>query len=69
MKSGVCPKCSSQEVFMDYGPRHGINVPVTMLMPLSTHLYICADCGYLEFYTPTGFELQKVKEKFRKVKK
>lgn len=53
---------------MDYGPRHGIIVPVHMFSVHPAHLYVCADCGYLEFYAQTGFDLQKAKEKFRKVK-
>lgn len=69
MKSGICPKCESEEVFVDYGSRNGIVIPVGMLLQLSTNLYVCADCGYLEFYTPIGFDLQRVKEKYRKVKK
>ena len=68
MKTGSCPKCSSGEVYIDSSGRHGIDVRVSNLYVQPTHLYVCADCGYLEFYAQTGFDLQKVKEKFRKVK-
>ncbi len=47
--------------------RHGIIVPISFT-PHQTHLYICADCGYMEFYAQTGFDLQKVKKRFRKAK-
>lgn len=69
MKDGICPKCKSEEVYIDKAIRHGIIVSIQMLAAHPTHLYVCADCGYLEFYAQTGFDLQKVKEKFIKVKK
>ena len=69
MKSGICPKCNSEEVYVDSTNRHGIVIPIQSFAIHPTHLYICADCGYLEFYAQTGFDLQKVKEKFRKVEK
>lgn len=68
MKDGICKKCGSAEVYVD-SSKHGIIVPVSNFTVHPTHLYVCADCGYLEFYAQTGFDLQKVKEKFRKVKK
>ena len=68
MKSGICPKCKSAEVYVDSNGRHGITVPIQNFAVHPTHLYVCAECGYLEFYAQTGFDLSKVKEKFRKVK-
>lgn len=68
MKSGICPKCGSAEVFVDSSRRHGIIVPVGSLDTHQTHLYVCADCGFVEIYAQTGHDLSKVKEKFRKVK-
>ena len=67
MKDGTCPKCGSEEVYVD-STRHGIIVPVTAFTQAQTHLYLCADCGYMEFYAQTGFDLQKIKERFRKAK-
>ena len=66
MKSGICPKCKSEEVYVDSSARHGVIVPISTYH--QTDLYVCADCGYLEYYALTGFDLQKVREKFRKVK-
>ncbi len=68
MKSGICPKCKSEEVYVDNGIRHGITVPIHAFAVHPTHLYVCADCGFLEFYAQTGHDLSKVKEKFKKVK-
>jgi predicted nucleic-acid-binding Zn-ribbon protein len=69
MKDGICPKCQSEEVYIDSGVRHGIMIPIHTFTPHQTHLYVCADCGYLEFYAQTGQDLSKVKERFRKVKR
>lgn len=69
MKSGICPKCSSEEVYSDSSGRHGIDLKISYTHVHPTHLYICADCGYMEFYAQTGFDFQKVKEKYQKVKK
>lgn len=68
MKEGICIKCGSENVYVDSTNRHGINIPVRNMMIHPTHLHICVDCGYMEFYAQTGFDLQTVKEKFRKVK-
>lgn len=69
MKSGICPKCKSEEVYLDSGVRHGIFVPIHTFAPHPTDLFVCADCGYLEFYAQKNFDLSKVKERFRKVKR
>jgi predicted nucleic-acid-binding Zn-ribbon protein len=68
MKSGVCPKCKSEEVYVDNGIRHGIVVPIHALSVHPTELYVCANCGFLEFYAHTEYDLSLVKERFRKVK-
>lgn len=69
MKDGICPKCNSEEVYFDGTGRHGIDLKISYSYVHGTHLYICADCGYIEFYAQTGFDLQKVKEKYQRVKK
>lgn len=69
MKNGVCPKCSSEEVYFDGSGRNGVQITISMMLVKPTHTYVCADCGYLEFYAQTGFDLSRVKEKFQKVKK
>lgn len=68
MKNGVCLKCKSEEVYVDSTNRHGIIVPVSAFYH-QTHQYVCADCGYLEFYAQTGHDLSKIKQKWCKVKK
>ena len=68
MKDGLCPKCGSEEVYVDSTIRHGIIVPVSAVYH-QTHQYVCADCSYLEFYAQTGHDLSKIKQKWRKVKR
>jgi predicted nucleic-acid-binding Zn-ribbon protein len=67
MKSGVCPKCGSSEVFGDTGNTHGISVSAWAFPQLATVLLVCAECGYLEFYVEDEEKLAKLKEKLRKV--
>ncbi len=69
MKDGICPKCKSEEVYVDYGMRHGVIIPIHTFAPHPTKLYVCAECGYLEFYAQTGHDLSKVKVIFQKVKR
>lgn len=69
MKSGVCPKCNSEEVYVHKAPGpHGLIIPIQTFAAQPSSLFICADCGYIEVYAETGFDLSKVKEKFTKVK-
>lgn len=69
MKDGICPKCNTEEVYFDNSGKHGIDLKISCTYVHLTHLYICADCGFMEFYTQTGFDFQKVKERYQKVKK
>ncbi len=68
MKNGICPKCSSEEIYIDSNNRHGIGKPIQEFSA-QTHYYCCTDCGYIEIYAQTGYDLSKAKEKFIKVKK
>lgn len=67
MKSGICPKCKSEEVYVDSND-HGFTLRIHMFSPHQTHTYVCSDCGFIELYAEKGHDLDKVKEKFRKVK-
>ncbi len=69
MKGGSCPKCESAEVYVHEAPGpHGLIIPIHKFAAHPTDLFVCADCGYIEIYAKTGFDLQKVKEKFKKAK-
>ncbi len=67
MKEGICPKCNSEEVYMDSHTKQGL-FPMQRFVVNPPHIYVCINCGYLEFYVQTGHDLSKAKEKFIKVK-
>lgn len=68
MKDGVCSKCKSEEVYLSSRETHGVRVPISW-MDVFTDLYVCASCGYLEFYVESKTDLEKVPQKLKKVKK
>ena len=67
MKSGICPKCESREVYGNGDWSHGIGVDRMAIFPMNTILLVCADCGYLEFYVENEKDLVKIKKKFQKI--
>lgn len=67
MKSGICPKCRSTEIYGDIGHPHGIYVEKLAFRPMNTILLVCVDCGYLEFYIENEKDLDKIKKNLRKV--
>ena len=67
MKSGICPKCGSNEVYGDLNSTHGISVDRMSLPQINTILLACSDCGYLEFYIDNEKDLEKVKKRFGRV--
>ena len=66
MKSGICPKCGSSEVYGNTGSSHGIVVDAWAPW-LKTILLVCTGCGYLEFYVEDEAQMAKLKKKFGKV--
>jgi predicted nucleic-acid-binding Zn-ribbon protein len=68
MKSGTCPKCNSDEIYKGNSESLvSIRTSALHVQPATT--YICIDCGYFEFYALPGFDLDRVKERFERVKK
>ena len=68
MTRGVCPKCNSEEIYKGQ-PLYNAGLQTGFLVPLPPQTYVCTDCGYYEFYAFTGPDLDRVKERFEKVKK
>ncbi|HMM81348.1 MAG TPA: zinc ribbon domain-containing protein [Pyrinomonadaceae bacterium] len=68
MKSGICPKCGSDEVYMG---RTGswVGVRTNVLHNQWPETYVCIECGYYEFYAIPGYDLDQVKKRLEKVKK
>lgn len=67
MKSGVCPKCGEREVYTRRDGSYGLTVPISMFSKTLLEIYVCARCGYLEFYVQSEEKLKQVPETFKKV--
>lgn len=68
MKSGVCPKCGSEEVYRGK-PLYPTSIPANAIALEGAGQYICFGCGYTETYLAKGNNLADLKEKsYRKVK-
>jgi len=66
MKSGKCPKCGGEEIFVNTTETHGIRVPLGLRF-VDTEEYVCGTCGYMEFYVQHKSDLERVPQTFRKV--
>ena len=71
MKNGVCPKCNGRDVYHQTGNIHQ-REQVTLSGTVFSHTtppdrYVCASCGYVEFYIASDDHLQIVREKWQKV--
>lgn len=67
MKDGVCAKCGEREVYTRRDGTFEINVPISMFSKTMLELYVCARCGYLEFYVQSEEKLKQIPEIFKKV--
>lgn len=74
MRSGFCPKCSSETVFeAQNGVGLGSNAGAVSVFigifgtPSRYTSYLCATCGYVEYYIDDRAKLQAVAEHWQKV--
>lgn len=74
MRTGICPKCTSETVYAaSKGIRLGDNslgVAVFIGMfgtPSSYTAYLCSTCGYVEFYIDDRSKLQAVESNWHRV--
>lgn len=68
MKDGICPKCSSQQVFRRTPPKtdeHGV-IYVRMMVEARVTYYVCASCGYVEQYIDDPVKLERIAETWSK---
>ena len=77
MKNGICPKCQSGEVYWHKGSEEHEQITVKeAAIPFFgafaetawPEKYVCASCGYIEYYLSEAKGLQVVKEHWEKVK-
>lgn len=80
MKSGVCPKCGSRDIFTNTlmstrskaGPNNVNTIPLT---PTTTNVpslvaldyYVCINCGFTETYISDPVKLQKIARTWPKI--
>ena len=71
MKTGLCPKCGSNEVYRRAGDPYGHEL-VTLKgevfsKGVAPDKYLCAACGYLEYYLSQPDEIQIVKTNWERI--
>jgi predicted nucleic-acid-binding Zn-ribbon protein len=70
--SKTCPKCSSTEIYSDFGvTKRGDRsiLPVSNWSNIYVDVYACMDCGFFEEYISTKNKdtLEKLKSSWKKV--
>lgn len=53
MKNGICPKCSSAEIYVSNSPYPDsifVKSNTPSIETFTTSAYVCLDCGHLEMY-------------------
>lgn len=71
MKDGICPKCSGREVYRRDGSRFAnemIELKGDFISQgAAPDKYLCATCGYLEYYLPITEKIEMVRENWDRV--
>ncbi len=67
MKNGICAKCGEREVYTRRDGFYGLEIPVSVTSKTLLEMYVCARCGYLEFYVQSEEKLRQIPEIFKKV--
>lgn len=73
MKSGNCPKCGKADIYSHEGSLYAqefvaITDGVIFNKSTAPDKYICASCGYLEYYVVADESLQLIREKWQKIR-
>jgi uncharacterized Zn finger protein len=63
MKSGICPKCGSEEVYKRKSGGY-TTVMITRFTGVITYYYVCAECGYVESYIEERDKLETIRKKW-----
>jgi hypothetical protein len=75
MKSGICPKCGSSEVyagthlppFAKMGSNWANTIPITPWVYAGLDNYVCVDCGYVESYVAARYKRAMIAQKWPRV--
>jgi predicted nucleic-acid-binding Zn-ribbon protein len=73
MKNGTCPKCASEEIFSnDASPQSSDRVTLKEgIIGKDASMvtrYVCAQCGYLEYYLPAEVDRDWIRQTWTRVK-
>ncbi len=72
MKKGICPKCTSAEVFsgadlmLKKGPFGSNAIPIGLTSIAALDNYVCISCGYVESYISDPDKLIEIAGKWDK---
>ena len=73
MKTGICPKCNSKNVFsgaeipLKKGPFGSNSIPIGLTSIAALDNYVCGACGYVERYISDPTKLAEIARKWDKV--
>lgn len=66
MKTGICPKCNSHEVFsgaeiaLKKGPFGSNSIPIGITSIAALDNFVCTACGYVESYVSDPGKLAEI---------
>lgn len=73
MKTGICPKCNSHEVFsgagiaLKKGPFGSNSIPIGLTSMAALDNFVCSECGYVESYVSDPEKLAEISRKWDKI--
>ena len=73
MKTGICPKCTSSEVYsgagiaLKKGPFGSNAIPIALTSIAALDNYVCISCGYVESYISDPGKLAEISRKWDNV--
>jgi len=73
LKTGICPKCTSPEVFsgagiaLKKGPFGSNAIPIGLISIAALDNYVCTGCGYVESYIGDLGKLTEISQKWDNV--
>jgi predicted nucleic-acid-binding Zn-ribbon protein len=73
MKSGVCPKCKSQNVHdgstvpFKRGASSQYAIKISFASAATLDRYVCVDCGYVEGYVNDRPKLERISKEWPRV--
>jgi predicted nucleic-acid-binding Zn-ribbon protein len=73
LKTGICPKCNSHEVFsgagiaLKKGPFGSNSIPIGLTSMAALDNFVCSGCGYVESYVSDPDKQTEISRKWDKI--